>query len=84
MTCCFNKMCRLRIFTTKLGAPVSTVPKEIDWQGRAYNLAVLLCRYNSPLIRRGREYIKDPVYIPPLATILPVTPDLLSKVWWIV
>jgi hypothetical protein len=86
VTCCFN-MPRLRVSTAKLGVPVLTVHRDIDCEGRAYNFAVLLYRYNCPLIRKGS------VCMPQLATILPnlaervraavisVTPDLLTKVW---
>jgi hypothetical protein len=70
----------------------SQVSREIDWQGRAYHLATPFAWPYSPWFFLWR-YIKDAVYVPPLATTLPelagrirdavakVTLDLLNNVW---
>jgi hypothetical protein len=65
----------------------------MDWQERAYHLATLFARPYSPDSFFFWGYIKDAVYVPPLATTLPelagkireavatVILDLLNNVW---
>jgi hypothetical protein len=48
----------------------SQVSREMDWQGRAYHLATSFAWPHSPWFF-FLGYIKDAVYMPPLATTLP-------------